>query len=253
MVDLHVVVDDLRAALGRRDAVLAAALPPNVYYMEHDTPAGRLRAKYAVLSARQLRRACTPWRFDAYFWGRYAQPVGIVHARSADDRARLVESLLEASATFQGRTAPTIGRSFTGAELFERGLRLCYACELRAEGARRAAELVADDEAFYADSADAALADGPARRLDDGRFEPRSPPVARVRLGWTVRVPVGKALSFVRLVKALATFDGGVDYIVWKLERHSGRRIEVPERVRRRPLVHLWPLVWRLWREGVFR
>ena len=36
------------------------------------------------------------------------------------------------------------------------------------------------------------------------------------------------ALSVLRLLKALFTFEGGLDYIAWKLERHSGQRIEVP-------------------------
>jgi len=63
----------------------------------------------------------------------------------------------------------------------------------------------------------------------------------------------GKALSLLRLAKAVFTFRGGVDYILWKLERHSGVKIEASERVRRHPLIYGWGLAWRLYRQGILR
>jgi len=56
-----------------------------------------------------------------------------------------------------------------------------------------------------------------------------------------------------RLLKSLATFRGGVDYIIWKLERHSGEKIKVSPRVRRYPVIFIWGLFWRLYRRGIFR
>jgi hypothetical protein len=73
------------------------------------------------------------------------------------------------------------------------------------------------------------------------------------RVGWTVRTVQGKFLSLARLIKALFTFDGGLDYIAWKLERHSGVHIEIPKRVRRYPLIFIWGLFLDLYRRGVFR
>jgi hypothetical protein len=54
-------------------------------------------------------------------------------------------------------------------------------------------------------------------------------------------------------MKAVLTFENGVDYIAWKLERHSGRQISVNDRLRRYPLLFGWPLLWRLLRERVLR
>ena len=56
-----------------------------------------------------------------------------------------------------------------------------------------------------------------------------------------------------RLVKALFTFEGGLDYIAWKLERHSGEKIDIPDRVRRAPLIFLWGFFWDLYRRGIFK
>ena len=55
------------------------------------------------------------------------------------------------------------------------------------------------------------------------------------------------------MVKALFTFEGGLDYIAWKLERHSGESIEIPELVRQRPLLHMWGFFWGLYRRGIFK
>ena len=63
----------------------------------------------------------------------------------------------------------------------------------------------------------------------------------------------GKVLSTLRIIKAALTFDGALDYLLWKIKRHSGVYIEPTERQRRFPLVFAWPLLWRLYRRGAFR
>jgi len=73
------------------------------------------------------------------------------------------------------------------------------------------------------------------------------------RVGWKIRTLQGKFLSLARLIKALFTFDGALDYVAWKLERHSGVHIEIPDRVRRYPLIFIWGMFWDLYRRGVFR
>lgn len=60
-------------------------------------------------------------------------------------------------------------------------------------------------------------------------------------------------MSIMRLVKALFTFEGGLDYIAWKLERHSGEKIVIPDTVRRAPLIYLWGFFWGLYRRGIFK
>ena len=73
------------------------------------------------------------------------------------------------------------------------------------------------------------------------------------RPAWWLRRVQGKLLSVLRLMKAAFTFQGGIDYIAWKLERHTGVPIEVTPKMRRQPLLYSWGLVWRLYRRGVFR
>ncbi len=72
-------------------------------------------------------------------------------------------------------------------------------------------------------------------------------------MSWWGVIALGKLLSVGRLVKGALTFDDALDYILWKIERHSGVRVEASERQHRYPLIFAWPLVWRLYRRGAFR
>jgi hypothetical protein len=109
------------------------------------------------------------------------------------------------------------------------------------------------------------------RRISDAHRSPRSnarlgssPPgryrnpssksdrAASVR-GWALRRIQGKALSVARLLKASFTFDGGLPYLVWKIERHSGVKVEITPFMRRFPRLGAIGAMWRTWRRGGFR
>lgn len=245
IVDLHVLVDDLRAALGPWGAWWCRLLPPTVYYLEAraadagSSGGATVRAKVAVLSLRQFRRGCSRAAFHSYFWGRYAQPLTIVGAR---DPEPLIDGLVEAVETLAARAWPRLGGPADAIAYWTGALQLSYRAELRPEGSDRPAVLVAAYPDYFEATGEAVLS------THAGRIAPTEP----ARADWAVRSSWGKLLSLLRLIKGLATFDGGLDYIVWKIERHTGRRIEIPARARRWPLLFIWPLVWRHWRKGTF-
>jgi O-acetylhomoserine/O-acetylserine sulfhydrylase-like pyridoxal-dependent enzyme len=68
-----------------------------------------------------------------------------------------------------------------------------------------------------------------------------------------LRRACGKALNALRLAKAAFTFEGGADYIAWKIERHSGVALELADWHRRHPLLAAPALLWRLRRRGAAR
>ena len=73
------------------------------------------------------------------------------------------------------------------------------------------------------------------------------------RIAWATRRLTGKLMSTMRWFKALGTFEGGLDYAAWKLERHSGVKVHVSDKMRRRPWLHVWGELIRLYRRGVLR
>jgi hypothetical protein len=60
-------------------------------------------------------------------------------------------------------------------------------------------------------------------------------------------------LSIFRLLKALFTFDQGVEYIVTKLEKHSGQNVELSDKVKRHPLIYGWGYFLKLYKRKIYK
>lgn len=255
LVDLYVLVDDYRPAIGSGISALAnALLPPNVYYLEEPYEEVIIRAKVAAVSLADFRRGCGRW-FHSYLWGRFAQPAALVYCRDEAVGAQVVESLALAVERFLNQTLGSLPHEISVLEAWQTGLSLSYRCELRAERPDRVQALVTTFAEEYRAVTPLALADHPAVTVrDDHLLVVLSANQRRwSRLRWRLRRGQGVLLSLGRLAKASFTFAGGVDYLAWKLERHTGEKVVVSERLRRWPLVFVWGELWRLYRRRVVR
>jgi hypothetical protein len=70
---------------------------------------------------------------------------------------------------------------------------------------------------------------------------------------WRLRRWQGKVLSVLRLTKAAFTFNNSISYAAWKIERHTGVRVEVTPMLQRHPVLWGLKVSWRLLRRGVMR
>ena len=70
---------------------------------------------------------------------------------------------------------------------------------------------------------------------------------------WRRRQIVGKIRNLARLTKAAFTYRGGFAYALAKVERHSGRPVELSPWQRRWPWLAAPVVLWRLWRERRLR
>jgi hypothetical protein len=70
---------------------------------------------------------------------------------------------------------------------------------------------------------------------------------------WKRRQLLGKPLNLARLVKTAYTFKGGVDYVIWKIERHSGYKLELKAWQRHHPVLAAPSVLWQLRRHGAIR
>lgn len=255
LLDFYVLLDSYRLWRPRWQAALAWLLSPNVYQAVAGKPPDEVRAKYAVMTLGRFARAVRH-DFHPYFWARFAQPCGLLYCRDERVRRRVAAALADAGRHFVRRVVPRLGRIFDAAGLAVGGFRLTYACELRTEGAGRAEALYAHGSDHFEELVRALAGQGLGYvAAGSGRYRNRTP-MLRCRLaaaGWLLRRAWGKPKSLLRLLKAALTFDGGFDYLLWKIRRHSGQYIEPTERQRRHPLLFGWPLLWRLYRRGAFR
>lgn len=254
MLDFYVIVSDYRAAFDRRWLAIANRLfPPNVFPIEADG----LAAKYAVLSESDFVRLAGPGA-SVSVWARFAQPSRL--AWVADDAARqmAITAVARAAPTLLMAVRPIVPDRIDLLDLWRRSFALTYAAELRAERNERAASVVDFDPARYISFTGPALAAaGIDAEIRDGTIAFTRPvtPAAR-RAGhraWARRRAVGKLLSLARLAKASATYAGGIDYLVWKINRHAGIRIELKPWQRRHPLLGALTLLPRLLARGAVR
>lgn len=231
MYDYYVMATDYRGCISSPiERVAARLLPPNVYYIESPTDYGVLRAKYAVLTADHLDRLVSRRTFHSYFWARFAQPMRVVAGPEAM-RARAVVVVREALATFLGRAAPLAGAAVDWREVWLAGLRASYKSELRAESGDRAGQLL-NHIAGWAEATARLSGDLWRAEASGGRARRRLSSLA-----WRLRSLHGALLSVARLLKATATFKGGIEYIAWKIARHSGIDVGLRDWERRHPFI----------------
>ncbi len=261
MLDFYVLVEDYHTLDSRWQGWMCRLLPPNVYHIHHksddpDKKGSDLRAKYALLTLSRFHKAMQH-DFHSYFWARFAQPCEVLYVRDEASRAVLTEALKNAATTFVRRVLPAMGDSFGSAELWTRGLALTYQCELRTESSNRGESIYEFDPAYY-DGVTSTFALEKASSSSSGAETLyRNPSSGFSRklsaFTWWLRRVQGKLLSALRLVKAAFTFNEPLEYLLWKIERHSGLYIEPTQRQLKHPLIFAWPLLWKLYRQGAFR
>jgi hypothetical protein len=253
LLDFYVVVDSYSGALDSQISALAGwLLPPNVYYLAVGEGEDCVRAKYAVVTLAQLQRQAVSG-LHPYFWARFAQPCNFLYVRDKQARRRLLRVCEQSVRTLVRRVAPMLQGSSTTEHFWTHGFSFTYRAELRAESASRVSTLFEHHAAYYSVLL-ARLADGQHLIAEpDGRYRAVSTSRSRALIGWSLVIVLGKVLSIARLVKGALTFDDPLDYILWKIERHSGVSAEATTRQRRYPLIFAWPVIWRLYRQGAFR
>ncbi len=237
LLDFYVLVGDYGQAHQSRLAVYAnRLLPPNVFYLEVPWETGQLRVKYAVMSLDQFAAGATVGTLQPMVWARFAQPARLVYGADSQARQVVTAALADAVTTLVAVTASRIPGEARPEVLWPRAFAETYRAELRPEPAGRARDLYEADRQRYDRLTPLALA------LAKSGGAP-----------WVLRRVVGKALNGARLVKAAFTFEGAVDYVLWKVERHSGIRATATPWQRRHPLLASPALAWRLYRLGAFR
>lgn len=253
LLDFYVLHDGSRAFHRRVPrAALEEVLPPTVLLR---AAADGTRAKVAVMSRRRFARRLRPGGLDTTVWARFCQPSTLVYARDEAARAWVHRAVAEAVATGALWAARLGPGEATPAEYWRGLFARTYGAELRAERGGRAGLIHAASAAWF----DAALAPALTRAgarpvcLPEGRLRPGLPGPGRWGAAWASRRAAGKALNLARLVKAAFTFEGGADYLAWKISRHGGVTLQPTEWQRRHPLLAAPAVLWRLWRQGAVR
>ena len=155
-------------------------------------------------------------------------------------------------------TLPCLPPTFTPAALWSTGLELSYATELRPERPGQGKRLYQADRDYYdrltALALPAVIFPTAADPRQPGSYQARIPAGYRRRAKrqWRLRRLQGKTFHILRLLKAFFTFQGGFDYLGWKIERHAGVSMAPPPG-RRHNLLTFTRALWHGRRRGTRR
>lgn len=219
-------------------------LPPDVEFLRIGGTAEPIAAKIAIISLRQFSRRMTRHAHDTSLWARFTQPATLIYADSQQARDQVITALVTAIRTACSWAAACAPHADTSPVFWTQLFGLTYGAELRVERKDRP-QLIYDNDPAYYDEIFNALALGSATHSNG--------PLPGAMLSWKIRCVFGKIRSILRLFKAAFTFEGGVDYILWKIERHSRVALNLSPWQKRHPVLSAPRLLYRLYRRGAIR
>lgn len=224
---------------------------PRVSYREWQHDGETLRAKIATMTLAKFEQACRGDSRDTTIWARFVQPCAIVYARDDDARDAALSALGHAART-ASRLAVAAGPQSGGEAEYWRALfQSTYRAELRVEKPGRENSILEANKAHFDGLLPAALeAEGVAFTRQGGVITPDLPPAERRRIlnWWKRRRRLGKPLNIARLLRATRTFEGAGRYAAWKVERHTGVKVEVTPWREKHPVLSAPAVMWKVWR-----
>jgi len=222
---------------------------PRVGYREFPLDGRMLRAKIATMRLTTFAQAAGGTLADTTIWTRFVQPAALVWTADAATRATVVAAVAAASVTaarFAAALGPARG---TAADYWRALFRQTYAAELRVEKPGREEQILIHGAGRYEALLPLAWDAGGigfARQGDE--YIPALSDRAGVTAAWHRRRRLGRPLNLIRLVRAAWTFEGAGEYGAWKVERHTGVRVEMTPWRRRHPILAAPAVFWRVWR-----
>ena len=225
-------------------ALLNRILPPNVISITDANATPPARAKIAVFSLRDFRRACSPQSRDLFVRGRLFQVAELVWARDEETRRAVVAAVVEARAgSFEwGRVSLPV--QFDVETYCRSLLTTAFASEIRPETADRISTLLDAQRTtlhqMYVPFLEWLHEAGMLRR-DGGTYSDVARHGFWEKLTSAVYMRRSKVRATLRWAKYVALYDDWLDYVVRKIARRSGVVIELSSRERRWPLIFLWP------------
>jgi hypothetical protein len=239
-------------------AALNRVLPPNVYYGVFEGADGQsLRCKYCVMSLDQFERETSCAASDIHHLGRFSKLFAVAHVHDPAIEDLVVERSLCAMLTLVPHSLARLPNTFTLEQFLQTQLGLSYLGEQRVSEPSKVLGLLEAGRAHYERIYPEVLklygwrTGTLAASGDNGyRQEPRW---IEQRARSEAFLRRSRVRGVLRWPKYILTVDNWVDYILDKLERHQGIKVELTPLQRRYPLIFGWPVYFEMRRRGVVK
>ena len=253
--DWVVVVDEYRAFYRKFSAWfdypaglvawLNRLLPPNVIHIPAASGAG---IKAVVISEKDFARAMSGRASDHFCKGRLVQKVEVIYARDDEIGERVYQRLLDARMDTLNWVPLYANGEFTVESYCLAMMQTSYGAEIRPESSGRVLEVIAQQRASLIESFQPVLDAGVEQGVleqDGQKYRLSQAPGRAQKWRWRWYFRKSKIRATLRWLKYVITFAGWPDYIVRKLERRSGIKVELTDAERRWPLLLMWPKIIR--------
>jgi hypothetical protein len=254
--DFYIIVDRLRDwHEGQLPVLLNLVLPPNIYHPTFQVDGQPRTSKMCVIAGWQLRRETSAAAADLYHLGRFSKPMGLIYARDAAARRLVIDAQASAIELLTPLALTQLGPRFTLEEFLLALLGLSYLSEQRITEPTKIKRLLEQHEDHLLEIGRCTLVLARTRRGDleeDGAgYRQVLSAVDAARLERLLAR--SRRRAFARWPKHIMTFDGWLDYLLAKLERNSGIRLDLTPAQRRHPVLLAWPRMLDLWRRGFIK
>jgi hypothetical protein len=233
-------------------AALNACLPPNHVHLPWRAPGGEEGlAKCAVIALERLARETGGRRRDHFCIGRLFQPSSLAYSADAEARETLLDALTSAHRLTWSWVRPWLPERFDAEGYCRTLLEVSMRHEIRPEPRARVLALwqaQRDEQMAVYPVLLRELVEKGELSEEGGRFALRRPVTRGERLRTRVYFARSLARATLRWPKYTVSVEGWLDYLLRKVERRTGHRIEPSPAERRLPLLLLWGKFYRFWR-----
>ena len=250
--DMSGVLDFYVLTPGKSDG-LDRVLWPHVSFAELPVGGGRIvRAKVATMPLDIFCEAASGELVDTTIWTRFVQPSALAFVDGWEARHRVVDAVCAAAVTAASFAAMLGEDSGSARDYWAALFRQTYTLELRVEKPGRERQILDNNPGWFEDLLP--LAWDAAGIAYDRQGDTYTPRLAVERCSalfdrWSVRQKTGKLLNAARLIKAGFTFEGATRYALWKIERHTGLRVNLTPWRERHPVLAAPGVLLQLWRQ----
>ena len=223
--------------------LMAHILPPNTIAFVPGGSGGVI-AKCLIISSKDFEQGLGHRPRDHFLLGRMVQRVGVVWAVSSEESSWVKSQLLSARTHVLSWMAPYLKGPVDAKGFGRRLLEVCYQGEVRPEAKDRFERIFDAQVDHFTDVFNPVLEGGIESGLlvrEGGLYRLASPVAASEKRRLKSYFMRSKARATLRWFKHMLTFANWLPYIVSKVERHSGKEIQLTTLEKKLPIVFLWP------------
>ncbi len=257
--DFYIILDSyIRVLPNIFHSILNYILPPNVYYIQLKRGEDLIEAKYNTITLKDLQRETTLSAGSLFTLGRFGKRLGLIYIKSGYEN-EIINCIYNAMLTNAFLTLGIVRDEFTLEEFIISLLGLSYAGEVRVERDTKIRELFDAFGDFYRFVYSRILSEFEVHikaviKKDDHYRLNLSEEEMQIRREHTQRfIQRSRRLSVLRWPKSIYTFGNYVDYLILKVERSKGIKIELSPLERRFPLIFGWRHFFKLLRRGMIK